>query len=41
MKRIMILLAMAAAFVAVFVAQASAAQACFMGFYDPEVPENM
>lgn len=41
MKKIIVSLAMVATFLAVFVAQVSAAQACLLGFYDPEIPEEL
>lgn len=40
-KKIIISLASAIAFLAVFVAQASAASACFWWLYDPQLPEGL
>jgi cyclic lactone autoinducer peptide len=40
-KRILIILATFAAFIAVFIAQASAASACFWAAHDPELPEEL
>lgn len=40
-KKIIISLATAAAFIAVFVAQVSAASACFWFNHDPELPEGL
>lgn len=38
-KKILIALATAVTFIAVFVAQVSAASACIWRWYDPELPE--
>ncbi|HPU00352.1 MAG: cyclic lactone autoinducer peptide [Firmicutes bacterium] len=40
-KKILVALASAIAFIAVFVAQISAASACFWCLYDPELPEGL
>lgn len=40
-NKIVVALATVAAFIAVFVAQVSAASACFWSFYDPELPEEL
>ncbi len=41
MKKLLVAFAAAVAFLAVFVANASAAQACAFWFYDPELPNTM
>lgn len=40
-KKMTVALVAAAAFIAVFVAQISAASACVWSFYDPELPEGL
>ena len=40
-KKIVVALATAVTFVAVFVAQVSAASACLWRLYDPELPEGL
>lgn len=40
-KKLFIALASTAVFLAIFVAQASAASACFIRFHDPELPEGL
>ncbi len=40
-KKILVALATAVAFIAVFVAQVSAASACLWRLYDPELPEGL
>lgn len=40
-KKMLIALATVVTFIAVFVAQVSAASACIWRWYDPEVPEGL
>ncbi len=40
-KRILTIIALATAFIAVVVAQTSAASACIWSNYDPELPERL
>lgn len=40
-KKLLISLAAMVAFIAVFVAQASAASACYWWWHDPELPEQL
>jgi cyclic lactone autoinducer peptide len=40
-RKILVALATAVAFIAVLVAQVSAASACFWRLYDPELPDGL
>ncbi|NLA04264.1 MAG: cyclic lactone autoinducer peptide [Firmicutes bacterium] len=40
-KRVIVAIASAVTFIAVFVAQVSAASACVWRMYDPELPEGL